>query len=261
MRSLAMGYDSALIMYNSVLVSTLFYNCQAWSNITKEDVLKLERMQLKFLKRIMQAPMSTTNCFVFLEFGVLPTKYVIDIRQLTFLHHICNLDSDDPVKQVYESQKKLPYEKNWANNIITVIEKYDLGEPAARINRMNKNGWKKLVKSSVSNQAFIQMTNECRSKSKTSSLSYNSLKRQSYLYEYNTNHAKMIFKFRSRTISCKVNQKSSFTDLKCRLCKSCEETQDHIINCQAVRQDDEVLEIMDMTESKVFQQGRKLQKV
>ena len=56
--------------------------------------------------------------------------------------------------------------------------------------------------------------------------------------------ASVVFKLRSKNIECKTNRKSRAMDMMCRLCKSSEETQEHIINCPCVKsEDDEDLDI------------------
>ena len=66
----------------------------------------------------MLVPYSTPNAGLFiLELGILPIKDVINIRKLTFLHHILSLPCDDPVLKLYKQQKKLIYENNWANEL------------------------------------------------------------------------------------------------------------------------------------------------
>ena len=79
---------SALVMHNAVVLATLIFNSQSWTKLAQKDVRRLEVVQLRYLKRIVRAPSSTCNAFVFLELGILPVKYQIHIRQLTFLHHI-----------------------------------------------------------------------------------------------------------------------------------------------------------------------------
>ena len=45
-------------------------------------------------------------------------QHEINLRKLAFLHHILNLDDDDPVKKVYRAEQRLEFEPNWANEII-----------------------------------------------------------------------------------------------------------------------------------------------
>ena len=102
-----------LLLYQALFLSCMLFNSQAWSSIREADIEKLEKIQLKCLKRILQVPRSTANSFVFLEFGELPVRYIIDKNQLNFLYHIYHLKDDDPVKVMWENMKLFTEEKNW----------------------------------------------------------------------------------------------------------------------------------------------------
>ena len=127
----------------------------------------METVQVRYLKRIIEAPLSTPNYFVFLEFAKLPATYVIHTRQLTFLHHICNLEETDPVRRLYEAMKLLPYEKNWANEISLLLDTYGLENH--QIIKMSKEAWKKIVKKNVTKVAFASLVEVAKNKSKTRS--------------------------------------------------------------------------------------------
>ena len=87
---------------------------------------ELERLQLKCVKKILTLPQSTTNSFVFLEFGALPLKYITEKDKLPFFHHISRLKNNDPVKMMLENMKKFPEEINWWNQINTLLTKYQI---------------------------------------------------------------------------------------------------------------------------------------
>ena len=232
---------SALILYDSVFLATLLSNCGTWRNLSKEDYKKLEITQLRYLKRVMKAPLSTPNAFVYLECGALPVRQIIHIRQLSFLHHILHLQSDDPVRKVFEAQKLLPYEKNWANEVLPLLGEYDLSE--YDIDSISKDAWKDIVKHNITQVAQTQLSSVIKEKSKTKHLSYNRFIRQSYMDIFGHKQASVIFKLRSFSVDCKANRKSSNSDFTCRLCKTAVETQDHVINCPAVRGDGGLLDL------------------
>ena len=224
---------ASIVMYNSVFLATLLFNCQAWTNLTKTDIKKLETVQVRFLKRSVHSPLSTTNSFTFLEFGALPASYIIQYRQLSFLYHILTLDHNDPVKVMYHEQKTLPYEKNWANHMQQLLLRYNFTENEVAA-YSSKKAWKKKAKTAVCEKAFEVLAADVAAKSKTSKLSYESLNQQSYLCQYQYKDACTIFKLRSRSVDCKGNHKSmAKQNLLCRLCAMCDETQRHIINCPA----------------------------
>ena len=106
-----------LLLYKSLFLPVLLYNAQAWSNLTKSETQDLQRVQLKFLKRSMHAPSSTSNPRTFLETGILPISYEIHMKQLSFLRHIVTLESSDPVLKSYNQQLQYPEAPNWANQV------------------------------------------------------------------------------------------------------------------------------------------------
>ena len=222
---------ATLVMYGSVFLATLLFNCQAWTNLTKTDIRKLETAQIRYLKRTVHAPLSVTNSFTYLEFGVLPASYLIHYRQLTFLYHILKLDNTDPVKVMYQEQKTLPFEKNWANYMDYILELYGLDFNDVFL--MSKPTWKRKAKKAVRDKVFGYLVSDSTGRSKTKNVTYSSFTRQSYLFQYKFKDACTIFKLRSRSVNCKGNHKSNSKSMICRLCKTCDETQQHIINCPA----------------------------
>ena len=58
---------SALILYDSVFLATLLSNCRGWRNLSKDDYKKLETSQLRYLKRIMKAPLSSSKVMILLD--------------------------------------------------------------------------------------------------------------------------------------------------------------------------------------------------
>ena len=77
-----------LSLYKSIFVQVTTFNSRAWDNLTNQQINKLQTVQLKFLKRILHAPASTTNCFTFMELGILPIEFNINISQLNYLYTI-----------------------------------------------------------------------------------------------------------------------------------------------------------------------------
>ena len=99
---------SMMVMYQSVFLPRLLYNCESWSNLTHKDISNLQGAQLNFLRRVMEVPKSTPTAALFLELGILPIQYEIEKRQLVLLN-------DDPVKMIYHEMLKYQAERNWAN--------------------------------------------------------------------------------------------------------------------------------------------------
>ena len=69
-----------LLLYKSVFPPKLPYNCEAWSNLSKNDIKSLQASQLSYLRCVMEVPKSTPVAALYLELGIFPVKYEIEIK-------------------------------------------------------------------------------------------------------------------------------------------------------------------------------------
>ena len=73
---------------------------------------------------------------------------------------------------------------------------------------------------------------ECLSKEKTKYLKYTELKTQEYMTNLYPNHARIIFKCRSKTLNIKEYMQYKYQGANhCRWCGISDETLGHIVNC------------------------------
>ena len=226
--------QTLVLLYHTVFLKVLLFNCQAWSHLTNDNFKKLQTIQLKFLKRIMAVPQSTPNCFVYLELGILPIRYEIHTSQLIFLYHILTLNDDDPVRQTYIQCLKLYYEDNWANRTRELIMEYGLLVVDEEIMLLSRDEWKSKVEQKVQYKAFRSLQEECETQKKTRLLHYKNLSAQPYMKKLNTKASRLLFRIRCRMVPCKVNHKSSHSDLSCRAGCTVEESQEHLLNCPII---------------------------
>ena len=57
--------NNMLLLYQSIFLPRLIYNCEAWSNISENDYNQLQNAQLAFLRRVMEVPKSTPAAATF----------------------------------------------------------------------------------------------------------------------------------------------------------------------------------------------------
>ena len=93
--------SAMFLLYRSVFLPRLIFNCETWSNLTNQEVESLQKVQLKYLRNVMEVANSTSVAGIFLELGILPINFEIDLRKLKFLWKILQKENDDPIKQVY----------------------------------------------------------------------------------------------------------------------------------------------------------------
>ena len=101
-----------LLSYRSVSFPRLLYNCEAWSNLSKNDIKSLQASQLSYLRCVMEVPKSTPVAALYLDLRILPVKYETEIKQLLFLKRILDQEADDPVLLFYQEMLKFGSEAN-----------------------------------------------------------------------------------------------------------------------------------------------------
>ena len=74
-----------LLLYRSVYLPRLIYNCESLSKLTKNDICELQKAQRRYLRSMMEASGSTLVAATYLEMGVLTIEYEINICRLRFL--------------------------------------------------------------------------------------------------------------------------------------------------------------------------------
>ena len=220
-----------ILLHNSIFTPSVIFNSEAWSNITDKNVAALTTVQTRYLKKMMGVRQATANSLIYLELGVLPIKYEIHKRQISFLHHIIHLRDDDPVKMVWRNQTQLPEHNNWWCGVKSLMKNYDLQYEEEEIKKISKQAFKKQVKIAVNQKAFEDLRNDCESKKKTQNIRYTKFETQEYIKVMYPGAAKTIFKCRAKTLNIKEHTQYKHVDFQCRWCGVCDETLEHVANC------------------------------
>ena len=189
----------------------------------------LEKLQARCLRKIVNAPSCTATSFIHLEFGVEPIRYIIQRNNLMFLHHIVHLEEDDPVKFMWENMKVLEEEANWWSSVKVLMKKYEINLKDVEEN--SRESFKNLVKGKIMKLVHKELTDECRSKKKTSTLTFPAFETQDYLNHLYPNQARIVFQCRSKTLDIKDHRSYKYKDTLCRKCGIENETVQHITNC------------------------------
>ena len=92
--------ENMLILYKSVFLPRLIYNCESWSNMTDKGHQALQSAQLLYLGNVMEVPRGTPIAALYLDLGILPIQFEIEKRWLLFLRNILNKDFSDPLRLV-----------------------------------------------------------------------------------------------------------------------------------------------------------------
>ena len=71
----------------------------------------------------MEVSKGVPTAALYLEFGVLPISFEIELKQLLYLKRILDRECDDPVRMVYHEMLKYKKEIHWANDDVGLRNK------------------------------------------------------------------------------------------------------------------------------------------
>ena len=230
-------FEIAMVLRNSLLVSSLLTNSEAWYGLTKHDVDTLESADLLLLRRIFEVPFSCPKEMFYLETGCLPLSYIIIIRRLIFYHSILHEDQNSLIYNFLQSQTKCPVKGDWILDVQKNLSELGITESEDQIRTMSKFRFQAKVRKAVRHKALYDLLKLKNTHSKVKHINYSELEMQVYLKsELMSNHeAKFLFHSRSRMLPVKSNYGNSFTDNFCPLCKkNLEDTQTHLLVCDSL---------------------------
>ena len=123
--------------------------------MTKNDYETSKSQQLNYLRSIMELPKGAPIAALYLELGILPIKYEIEMRQILYLKQVLGKKPDDPILQAYKELLKFDSEDNWANNLLGLRKLCNLPLNDENVKKMKTEDWKLLVKNTLKRDAFL----------------------------------------------------------------------------------------------------------
>ena len=159
--------SAVLLLYRSVFLLRLIFNCETWSILTKSEVESLQKAQLRYLRNMMEVANSTPVAETFLEIGISPIQFEIDMRKLNFLWKILQKENDEPIKQIYVELKRNCFAKNWANEMVGLRSRYGLPIRDEEVECTDKTEWFKKVKRAIYRFALNKLNTVCKASYKT----------------------------------------------------------------------------------------------
>ena len=165
-------FQIAIILRNSLLVSCVLCNSEAWVNITKAELSLIESVDLMLLRNILGAPKTVAKEILYLELGVLPLREIIRQRRLNFVHYILAQGPETIMFKVLKTQMKYKTKRDWVTSIENDLKELDLHVSFADIQKMKKDAWKNIVRNSIRQKTFKSLETMKQSHSKVKQLRY-----------------------------------------------------------------------------------------
>ena len=230
-------FEVAMIYRESLLLSSILTNSEAWYKVTKQDIDTLEKCDESLLRMVFETPCTTTKCMLYLESGVRPIRFHIMARRLMFLWYILNEDESSLILRFFKAQMTNPGKGDWINQVNEDLEYLEIYLTLKQLKASSLEQFRTLVEDSIDEKVFeylIEDKNK-KDKSKVSHLRYKNHSMQSYLKSRNISIQlkKFMFLLRSRMLDVSANYPSKSASKFCPLCRDEEslDTQEHLFSC------------------------------
>ena len=129
-------------------------NSEAWVNYTENDVRILEQCDEILHTRILDCESNTSNTLKYFELGVLPIRYEVMKRKLSFLQYLLKEDKESMISQILKVTQENPLK----NDFVLTCKKYmkilGIEFTFEEIEKMTKASFKKVLKEKTRQAAF-----------------------------------------------------------------------------------------------------------
>ena len=232
-------FEVSVLLRNAILASSLLFNSETWYNISKSDIKMLESVDERYMRKILNCPVKTPKCIMYLELGLSPLRFTIQSRRLNFLKYILDQSEESLIKNVFLEQKSDPKRGDWVSTVRKDLKKLKIELTFDEIKNMSKYSLKNVVSEKCKSASLFYLKNQVKEKGKE--IKYSDLKMQTYLSKYSIltqDEKKGAFLIRSRMSDVKTNMKQKYSNVLCVACEKenimVEETQEHILECKTL---------------------------
>ena len=113
--------------------------------------------------------------------------------------------------------------------------------PISEIRKTSAETFKRIVSEKIIDASLKYLNEEKSKHSKVLHISHKMMQMQDYLApnEITNEEAKLIFQIRCRMLEVRTNYSGSYGDLRCPLCNLSEDSQQHLLECDKLAEDEE----------------------
>ena len=141
----------------------------------------LEEVDLYLLRKILKAHSKTPKEMFYLETVLVPIRYIIKQRRISYLNNILSRNETELVKRVYLAQKRKPTKNDWYLTVQKDIQEIELNISEEIIGKMKKDKFKKVLKQKIIDASLKYLNLIKDTHSKVKDIKYLKFEMQSYM--------------------------------------------------------------------------------
>ena len=201
---------------------------------------------------------------MYLEFGIVPIRFLIKVRRLLYLKWVLQEPEDSLVYRFLQIMIKKPLVGDWINLVKQDLKDFEVNLTFDEIKRISKQEFKDKIKQKMSEKAFEYLILIKEKQSKLKDIVYNKFETQHYLLPesgFSKTEMSNAMWARSRTIPVKANFRTAHPNMECRGCGTTEESQPPLLRCAVLNENSVASDINDNYDDLFSDNKTKLQEI
>ena len=142
-------FEVAMVLRESLFLSSLLLNSEAWVNYTEKDIRILEQCDENLLSSILECESNSSNALKYLELGVIPIRFEIMKRKLLFLQYILKQGKQAMIYKILKAIEENPIKNDFVYTCKKYIESLKMNITLEQIKNMSKFQLKKILKEKI----------------------------------------------------------------------------------------------------------------
>ena len=216
-------------LYNTSALPYISFNMETWTNIQKQEMARIEKLQKDILTTIYGMPRTTPYEAFLSELGVWPMRHYVGYKKLLLLHNLMHSENNRVAKQVLLDQINKNIPNCWYEEIKQMSQNYQI--ELNNVTNSSKGEWVESIK-----RAINETVESGNWRESTKSRFVKSCKREKYIDETSKEETRKIMKVRLNMLDLKMNYKGKYPDNReCPVCKISDDTTEHLFECLEIK--------------------------
>ena len=201
-------YSVAKMLHQAIFINGTLVNMETWPFFTENRLVMFERVEQGLFRKVLKAHSKTPIESLYLELGVLPFRFHLMMRRISYFHEIMMRDDDELTKKVVLSQMERRTKGDFYQQVEVDLQALGINE--GEVLAVSKSKLKDLLKKKASISAFQYLIEMARSHSKVNEKAYSNLEGMDYMNDprFTPDLVNMLFKFRTRMFKISKNSKT-----------------------------------------------------
>ena len=172
-------FEAGKIFLLTMLRPSILFGCEAYYNLTEQEIRKLEEIEENYLVKLFVTLRSCARVQLYREAGIFPLRFQIMKSRLLYLKYILEQTEESKLFQFLKLQFEQPSNGDWASMCLQDMKTLNIEESLQEIKMFNKKAFIKKINANIK-MAAIKYLEEKRKK-KGGKIEYLDLQMSEYL--------------------------------------------------------------------------------